>query len=603
MRTGILTLFLVFYFLFSLISILALKFYNINILLIISLSLSVVVIFINIHVMEKGNKYIHIMSIFVIGATLVYTTSLWGDFVRLTDNTYEYPLIQEVVSSKWWSPGKISHRIYETFTVLFLPAIIYNISSLELIYIYKIVVPFVSLLIPLLLYLFYSKQFNTRVSFLSSILFVSMFIFNTWICVTIKMVLSELFMALVLYMFISHYNTSFGYRLWIVLILLLVGIISSHYGTSYLLIYVALATIIVNSIIRRAQIHITGMINFKFLVLYSVVTLAYYTYVSTIGPGSSFEGFIFVIMSTLKTMLTVGLGKHYTIDLLHKKTYVDIELLKYLYLSYSLAVVIGLISKTIVELKSKKIQEFTIVSWVFLVVYVFSNTVGGTQYGGGRIISMSSIFLAPYCILGIYKVLYGVFLILNNFFVNNVIKTSNMVKYVKLFCTIYVILFFILNSGLFSEIILKHNVGSSIYISAPRVITTGTVEEKEVLYRITMFTSEFQNIKWMKVHYVDNIKIYADYHGRIKFWTVGITYRRPYEGYGIPAIVSVSYNLFSDPGPYYVYLSKFNIETKKFQLKLKYHFLPNLIDMKEVLYRGKLNKIYTNVHSETYLKN
>ena len=72
------------------------------------------------------------------------------------------------------------------------------VCSASLNLIFKVVVPFIASFIPVGLYVAYKRITNEKIAFLSSFFFISIYEFYTWAGLTMKMVTSGLYMALLI---------------------------------------------------------------------------------------------------------------------------------------------------------------------------------------------------------------------------------------------------------------------------------------------------------------------------------------------------------------------------------------------------------------------
>jgi len=183
------------------------------------------------------------LAVFVIALSLLYQQTLISTWMTGADIQIEWGLANSVLNSGVWNPTFIN-QYNGMLSVVALAPIYSLISSLDLVWIFKLVYPLIFALVPVGLYQIFRRQLNDKVAFLSSFFFMSFapFFFDMptlarqevaeFFCVLFILLLvsnemhqgirSALFTTFSLSMVVSHYATTylfflFLFGLWLVL--------------------------------------------------------------------------------------------------------------------------------------------------------------------------------------------------------------------------------------------------------------------------------------------------------------------------------------------------------------------------------------------------
>jgi len=537
------------------------------------------------------DKDLSLYAPFIIWAytlSLVFYNSLYGNYMRVTDNVVEYFLLRDILRNKIWDFTIQAHRLNGMAGVMGTLPIYSLISGLNLIWIYKVIVPLLSSLIPIVLFKAFKDQYDTKIAFFSSFFFLSMFNFFTWCSITMKMVSSLIFLSLLILLLCNN-RINIRYRKALAIIFTF-GLIVSHYGTSYILMIALGISFIMLSIITRKNNYKDNLyLNFDFIAIYITSTLAWYIY--TVG-GSSFESFVFLGQHFIQSIKTEFLlpADFYTTQILTTHLVMEKEITKYLYMVAFGLMALGLIFALRNTFKERKINEYILISLCALFLLLILHIAGGTQYGCGRAWTILGCFLAPFIMIGcveLSKMLKKVF---------SRVQHGDS-KAGVLVASVFLCLFFLFNSGLAAELIWNNNIGPSIYLSAPRIAKNGTIEEKHYLYRITVFDSEMKSGQWLIANLAEECRVYCDYFARDKLQLMGITHHTWVSGK--PIIYNLRENI-DPPKNSYIYLSKFNKEMLKGRI-VKAHFFPAFFELSESPALNS-NRIYTNGGNEIYYR-
>ena len=118
------------------------------------------------------------LAVFVIALSLLFQQTLISAWLTGADIQTEWSLANSVLNTGVWNPNLLSQ--YDGMLSVVALAPIYSlISSLDLVWVFKIVYPVIFALVPVGLYQIFRRQLNDKVAFLSCFFFVSFAPFYT----------------------------------------------------------------------------------------------------------------------------------------------------------------------------------------------------------------------------------------------------------------------------------------------------------------------------------------------------------------------------------------------------------------------------------------
>ena len=565
----------------SILGTLFLNYYGNNLLLLVCFAaISIIPILV---ALDKVSARIYPFAIWIIALCLVLYNSLYGDYTRLTDNFVEFYLVQNTLQNQIWDISIPNNVNAMPGVMIILPTYLL-ISRLSLVYLYKIIVPFLSSFIPLGLYIAFEKRFQPKIAFLSSFFFISMFNFFTWASITMKMCSSGIFLSLLVLLIMSK-DSSINHKKALGIIFCF-GLILSHYGTSYMFMLALILSltflIVLKAAVKNIDIQQNYHISSSFIACYMVFAIGWYMYIT---QSSSFESIVlnskhFIDSITTEFIFAESYGK----QLLLGKFPLYLQILKYLYTIAYLLILLGVTTSLLKGFKEKKLSEFMLISLPFLLFIPLPYLFGVGQYAGGRAFLIPCYFLSPFLVLGC---------LLQCFY-------KNWTKKGLVLAGVFLSIFFLFNSGFASEVIWKYNVGPSVCVSAPRITGTGTIEEKEYLNWRYPTAQDMEGAKWLS-NFIDNCRVFCGYSPLWReLYLAGLTPGHVKHKIG----KAVTFQLHKGQRiakKSYIYLNSFNIETGKItEIKKHFHMFFNLNEFSEQL--DSSNKIYTNGGSVIYYR-
>ncbi|MGZ8898164.1 MAG: DUF2206 domain-containing protein, partial [Halobacteriota archaeon] len=170
-------------------------------------------------------------SVFVIALTLLFQQTLRSAWLTGYDIQTEYYLANSVLNTGAWNLSLLSQYSGMLSVVVFAP--IYSlISSLGLVWVFKLVYPIIFALVPVGLYQIFRRQLNEKVALLSCFFFMSFAPFYVAMTSLARQEIAELFFVLLILLLVSEeMNQRVRSALFIVFGL---SMVVSHYGLTYI---------------------------------------------------------------------------------------------------------------------------------------------------------------------------------------------------------------------------------------------------------------------------------------------------------------------------------------------------------------------------------
>jgi uncharacterized membrane protein len=173
-------------------------------------------------------------SIFVIALSLLYFSSLVSQFLTGYGDTYqEYYVSSLVIRNSLWN-SSLNLDVNAMLSITMLAPISSLLSGLDLVWIFKIVFPFLFSLVPLCLYEVFKRLTSSKIAFFSCILFVFSSTFYGVMLMVARQQIAELFLALVVLTMVYAGTTKANKSLPIIFAF---AIVVSHYTLALLYVF------------------------------------------------------------------------------------------------------------------------------------------------------------------------------------------------------------------------------------------------------------------------------------------------------------------------------------------------------------------------------
>jgi len=443
-------------------------------------------------------------AIWVMAIALIFHVSLFTNYIPVQDVYGEFHIANSVISNHIWNyniPSSYNSVLSDTL----LPSMIYHICKISLNWVYKIIFPLFCSFLPIGLYSIYNKYLlDKKLSFLASYLFIIIQPFYTLIPFLTKQLIAELFLLLILMLLTSKLHK---FKKMILFTVFSMSLIVSHYGTSYLVMFMFLFTVVflkIFEVIKKENIKnkITGDV-FGFTLIYIVFTLGWYIYIS---KSVSFASLVGIGNTIAHTISTEFLNPEYSRGAytLTKQLHLLGQLLKYMYLIISGLIFIGYLKTLFDILKSK-----SNISPIYLAFSTYWLGILGAAVAVPffavmnpyRLYHLSFFTLAPFSIMG------AIFIVCLIKKIKIVYFSYNMILK---FLTVFFVIFMLLSTGFISEIVDQPSY--SRYLSEDKIIAQKQININETgkFYSGIITTYDVFGAKWLSKYGEKNNNIYSN---------------------------------------------------------------------------------------------
>ena len=468
---------------------------------------------------------------------------LWG-----WDINYEYSYVNNVLAHNYWDinyPFQINSMLT---TVILLP-IINLISNINLILIFKLLIPIIFAFVPVVIYSIYSKIFNRSIAIYASLFFIFTFVFYTEMLQLIRQQIAELILVLLLYVYFIKIEKKINKQYNILLLLLLTTLVFSHYAITYIYLFILVSAYIIYKVLNRYNIFkLNFNIPLSHIIFLIIFTNIWYTYTSSsINTNNIIEIIYNIYNYIISDLFNPNVTEALKLLITPQSTILQ-NISRYLDIYFQFMILLGII--TIIIKYKKNINTFIIISFLNvsflilnLIIPYLSNSLNTS-----RIYQIALLILSPYVIIGIIQ-----FSKIN----------SKLTKHCFKIISILLIIYFSLNNGLIYNIF---GINSSFTLN------------NNVDYPIVTI-SDLSASDWIIQHNNEQ-NLYADTNRIYLF--VSKQYTNITEIFNHIPINST------------IYLSEYNVKNNEFSITLD----QNVIQIKYNFNQINLNTIYSNKNSK-----
>lgn len=536
--------------------------------------------------------------IFSIGLALLISTALASKYVYGADIALEHGVFRETqaISSLDWEPYSFEQIASKSMlSVTILPTVYSNLMNIDGTLVFKIVYLLFFSLVPLGLYRLYQLRWGRRIAFASVFFFMATYGFYASIIAQGKQMIGELFYVL---LFLVIFSETFSYKRndWIIIMLLVFGLVVSHYSLSYIFMFLIASTVLGLKIIFRDR-------SFKIkptLVAFSLcLTFLWYTTL-VYGP---FEKFVSIIRYSLDNFLSEflnlasrGESVQRVLGTIESPTILH-SLGTYIYGLTTLLILVGFASLLWTWRKDKLHSEFFMV--ISLNMVLLFSAVIIPRFAGflemWRLYHIALIFAAPLFVLGLKSFSTGILKLRKGM---NSLNSNHEKLLCLILASIILVPHFMFQNGLVYEIA-GDPTPSSIPLSKDKMGSiTELIEESDVfsaswLSKYGDITDMFTYSDTVALLYV--LQSYSDIDRRMNLLlsntTEKINYYDTWRYDGVNDFSNISY----------IYLRQYNVINERtfwdIGNNIQYNFteIPILNNAS-----SSLSKIYANSASEIY---
>ncbi len=334
-----------------------------------------------------------------ISLALLFHQSFAVNYIFGSDIFYEKDIIDSVLTNSFWN-NDLYGNLNSMLSLTLVAPIFSQITGLDVETILRIIYPLVFSFVPLILYMIFSRFMSGKDSFISAFIFMSFWVFFTEILQLGRQMIAELMLALIFYLIMKHEN---DIRNKLLIILFSASLITSHYGTSYLFIFLLLSSYIIYRILNNNKVPVSK----NYLCYFIILALAWYIFVSSSSPlisiiriGEHFtnslqESFItnnYQVTDNYQAQLSIGLADTTSFSLQRKIKLIIQYLIQFI-------ITIGILS-SIAERKYR--DFFYCMSYIMFLLLIMSISlpVIASSLNMTRLFHFTLFLLSPFFIIG-----------------------------------------------------------------------------------------------------------------------------------------------------------------------------------------------------------
>jgi len=440
------------------------------------------------------------LIILLFSISLLLHKSLISSYIWGWDINYEYFLANQVISNSIWNENlPVSYN--SMLSLMILAPILNSFINCGLVWIMKVVYPFIFSLVPVGLYYVFREQTRPKIAFLSVFFFIIQFTFYTEMLALLRQQVAELMLVLVLMVTITTPISTRNRSL--LLVIFGMSIIVAHYGLASIMMIIFMISLLLiylsengpldwfkNSWLRLAQhskvisivlfcsghflgtneaqkiryplkprvrekiekyraMEKRGVITSSFIGLLILFLLTWYIYTSN---STIFESLVDIVRNIAENIYSfMDPNTTQGLNLLMAEQSTPLRSLhKYLYLSSQFFIGIGVVSLLLGKYGMNFNREYKAISLATFFVLVGGVMVPffSSQMNTTRLYHVALIILAPYCVLGIFTL----FKLLKRFFTLNFTR-DGILKVIS----VYFILLLLFDTGLVYEFLDKEH--------------------------------------------------------------------------------------------------------------------------------------------------
>jgi len=542
--------------------------YDSNILLMCLMILLVIIPIILIFTKLLPAKY-YGLAIWVIALSLLLHRSLISQFLWGADVVGEFAAFRMVEMNSIWLPNApnliVAYNV--TLSVTILPVMLSKLTSIQGLWIFKLIFPMIFSFVPLAIYEMLRGQFSEKAAFLAAFFAMSLYSFYTTFLQVEKQLIATLLVAFFALLMLDKDMTP--RKRTFLLAVLGIGVIVSHYSTAFLLAIIVAVTVFGLLILRRKS----NSLTIGLAITLVAVSLLWYGFQANGAVLKQFVGMggkaVEVSAASSVNAASANIADNEAQQLLSQGSVNMPDSMRYLYIITQIFMTLGFVIIAWQWIKGKKQKisnEFMAFTFLFLCLLVVELILPdfALVIALDRIYFVCLIFLSPFFIVGVEWLMLNAKSILSKLawkekisLLLNTIIPSEITRLTAVIMAVFLAIFFLANTGF-------------IYELAGQPLATSIALNRDQADFTIFSEAEFTGARWVE-QYAQNLNtIFYDnipYHlfgyldatsNNITGITPGnIIYREPADDF----VVATDIPKGSD-----IYLRDYNIEENKLSL-------------------------------------
>ena len=193
-------------------------------------------------------KKLYPFVIFSMALTLLFSTSLISSYLVGWDINLEYYFTNMVSNNSYWN-SSVPDLLNAMLSLVIIVPIFSKLSGLSVVTIFKVVYPFIFVLVPVGIYSIFSRQTNKKIAFFACFLFISIFMFFLEMPYLARQEIGELFFVIMILLMVEDGLSD--RNILIMTIIFIPALLVSHYSMDYIYIFLVISAYIVISLRNR----------------------------------------------------------------------------------------------------------------------------------------------------------------------------------------------------------------------------------------------------------------------------------------------------------------------------------------------------------------
>jgi uncharacterized membrane protein len=240
-------------------------------------------------------------AIIMIGLSFLFAVSLRDWFITGTDIQREFYVFQLTGKSGFWDISKYRNTYNACLSITILPTIIDKITTISALYIYKVVFQIIFAVGTIPAYFFMKRLSNAKIALLGAFLFVSFPAFLTVMPFDNRNEIAFIFFNLLM-LGIIILNKNYKSKK-VLLVLCLIGIIISHYSSSYAALVILLLSWLIFKLLTHHKRYKESVAALPFLSFPIIIVALLLTFLWNFQLTNTASGLKTALTSTIGTML------------------------------------------------------------------------------------------------------------------------------------------------------------------------------------------------------------------------------------------------------------------------------------------------------------
>ena len=414
--------------------------------------------------------------IIFVSLALLYHKSLISPYIFGSDTFGEYKISLLVLSKGYWdlnTPDVLNGML----SIAMLGPIYSMVTKLDLIWVYKLIYPLIFCMVPLGLFRLVQKQTNDEIAIISAFLLMFTSSFYGILLEAQRQQIAELFLILSIYTLINKDINPLQKR--ILVIILVISLTVSHYGTSYIYLIILLEfatvtkffSILDNKYAKRVRSSFFSedpSISLGYVIIFLVFALSWYM---NISQSIAFVNFVHLFRRIMNDMgFLLDPDKVEALNTIVASLSFSRQITKYFYLftqaSISLGFCLCIFNKYYVKFR----DEFLNFALIYLIFLASSIAVPDSSAAmtTPRVYHNALLILSPFFVLGFSSIMIKIRDMLSRSKQSNqqqIVDSRTIFKLLAIFLG----LFLLFDSGLICEV-LKETPPNSLALNNSVVI-------------------------------------------------------------------------------------------------------------------------------------